>query len=292
VDYENYINQNTQKAPNVVGYEVVTPTLPFDELMKDYTKIRSWMRRTKCYTTYLCGLHMNISLQKYVSKTDANTGEMQETTIKNLNMFKFLLLSGDENIAREYGRQANGATPSLLNVARNEILRNPSKKAEALEKLEKDLLTAIDKMFFGQNTLGPMTGQYRKSIVAKPNIHNIKYLECRSPGYMYLDKSVEDIERTLLTYIVALYASCHANEYRKIFKERLRIFIETAANTRRANSPSAAYSPSPNAQRSPDPFSVPEVSNKMDQGILDCLVSMMCGEMNSMQAGIKLDHII
>lgn len=187
-----------------VGLEFVTPPLPVNDLFRDLTKIKAWARQYRCYTNQTCGLHMNVSVKMPPGKS----------LNQKLNYVKLVLLMGDEAVLREYGREFNGMCKSAMQQLRNKARTNPALCTQILTQLRGDFYKKAGRMLHNGTT-------------TKYESVNVKqgYVEFRSPGGDYLSKSTEQLENTMLRFVVALDAACDTNKYRRLYRERLEELV-------------------------------------------------------------------
>ena len=187
-----------------VGIEFVTPPLPVNDLFRDLAKVKAWARQYRCYTNQTCGLHMNVSV-------DIPPGK---TLNQKLNYVKLVLLMGDEAVLREYGREFNGMCKSAMQQLRNKARTNPALCTEILTQLRADFYKKAGRILHNGTT-------------TKYESVNVKqgYVEFRSPGGDYLSKSTEQLENTMLRFVVALDAACDTNKYRRLYRERLEELV-------------------------------------------------------------------
>lgn len=178
-----------------LAVEIVGPPQSVTEALADYRKIRSWAIFRDHYTNSSTGLHINISIPGY-----------REDRIDYL---KLLLLSGDEHILKQFGRQHSSYASNALKRIKNNIeaIQDPTKSVAELKLNLDELAKKYTKQYMGQSHL---------SVVIKLN-----RIEVRSPGGNWLKFDPDIIENTVYRYIVALDAAMNPAKYREDYLKKL-----------------------------------------------------------------------
>ena len=180
------------------GLEFVSPPLPLSELLSDLAKVKEWANRTGCYTNNSTGLHINVSVPGF--------------DINNLDYVKLALLLGDEHILEVFGRMGNSYCKSAMEVVKKRVKNNP----DAAENLLNQMRGHLDQMASKAIHTG-VTDKFT-SINTKSG-----YIEFRSPGGDWLNKLSEgdEIQHTLLRFVVALDAALKPDLYREEYLKKL-----------------------------------------------------------------------
>lgn len=178
-----------------LAVEIVGPPQSVTEALADYRKIRSWAILRDHYTNSSTGLHINISIPGY-----------REDRIDYL---KLLLLSGDEHILKQFGRQNSKYAQNALERIKDNIEDNqdPTKSVAELKLNLDELAKKYTKQYMGRAHL---------SVVIKLN-----RIEVRSPGGNWLKFDPDIIENTVYRYIVALDAAMNPAKYREDYLKKL-----------------------------------------------------------------------
>jgi hypothetical protein len=178
------------------GLEFVSPPLPIDEMLSDLNKVRAWANRTGCYTNDSTGLHINVSVP----------GFSQE----KLDFVKLAVLLGDERVLENFGRAGNTYAKSAMKIVKDNIRSNPGPAAALLTKMKANMDSLATKAIHSGTT-------------AKYTSINTKdgYVEFRSPGGDWLGDNFDQIEPTLLRFVVALDAAIDPEKYRQEYQKKL-----------------------------------------------------------------------
>jgi hypothetical protein len=180
------------------GLEFVSPPLPLSELLSDLAKVKEWANRTGCYTNNSTGLHINVSVPGF--------------DINNLDYVKLALLLGDEHILEVFGRMGNSYCKSAVEVVKKRVKNNPDAAEDLLNQM--------------RGHLGQMASKaIHTGVTDKYTSINTKsgYIEFRSPGGDWLNKlsEGEEIQHTLLRFVVALDAALKPDLYREEYLKKL-----------------------------------------------------------------------
>ena len=180
------------------GLEFISPPLPIAEMLSDLKKVKEWANLNNCYTNKSCGLHMNVSIPG-----------MQEN-LENLDYIKLVLLLGDNHVLQEFGRLGNAFAESSFKHVKAAVYDNPQIVDELLDQMKTKLSTLANKL------TKDFIHQKHVSVHAKQG-----YIEFRSPGGDWLDTPTEQLENTLLRFVVALDAAMDPEKYRQEYLKKL-----------------------------------------------------------------------
>ena len=176
------------------GLEFVSPPLPVDEMLSDLRKVIAWAKQRGCYTNESTGLHMNVSVPNF--------------SREKLDFVKLALFIGDEYILKQFDRIGNTYAKSAISLIKSAA--TPEKVQQVMARMKQDLDTAASKIIHSG-----ATSKYT-SINTKDG-----YIEFRSPGGDWLNVNMDQLETTLLRFVVgmdiALDENKHKQEYVKKF---------------------------------------------------------------------------
>jgi hypothetical protein len=176
------------------GLEFVSPPLPVDEMLSDLRKVINWAKGRGCYTNESTGLHMNVSVPNF--------------SREKLDFVKLALFIGDEYILKQFDRIGNTYAKSAISLIKSAA--TPDKVQQVMARMKQDLDTAASKIIHAG-----ATSKYT-SINTKDG-----YIEFRSPGGDWLNANIDQLETTLLRFVVgmdiALDENKHKQEYVKKF---------------------------------------------------------------------------
>ena len=178
------------------GLEFVSPPMPVAEMFSDLRQVFDWAQRQGAKTNKSTGLHINISVANYSQE--------------KLDYVKLALLLGDEYVLGQFGRLGNTYTKSALDIIRNKISADPQAVQTVLAKMKQGLDALATKVVHSG-----VTDKYT-SINTKDG-----YVEFRAPGGDYLSLDVDQIENTLLRFVIALDAALDPTKYRKEYLAKL-----------------------------------------------------------------------
>ena len=181
------------------GLEFISPPMPVDEMFKDMDKIVTWAENYGCYTNKSTGLHMNISVP------DMSTAK--------LDFVKLALLMGDEYVLEKFERMGNTYCKSAMKIVRDRVADRPEDAQSMLKQMKEHLDVLATKIIHSGET-----SKYT-SINTKDG-----YVEFRSPGGDWLSSYQEDknnIESTMLRFVVALDAAMNPEKYRQEYLKKL-----------------------------------------------------------------------
>ena len=187
------------------GLEFISHVMPVDELLNDLENIFTWASNIGAYTNESCGLHMNVS----IPNRDFN----------DLDYVKLALLLGDKYILDQFNRSTNTYAASAFKQIKNTIKDyEQTFNAQAI-------ISVLDKMKskFDQSAARTIHGLYTD----KYSSINIKHgggnwwIEFRSPGGDWLNKSIDELTATLLRFVVVLDAALDPSKYQNEYAKKL-----------------------------------------------------------------------
>jgi hypothetical protein len=180
------------------GIEFISPPLPVTEMLSDLRKVIDWAVSNNYETNESTGLHMNVSVKNYSKE--------------NLDYIKLALLLGDQHVLEVYGREANTYTKSSVQqMQRTKERASPEQMAKMFEEMRNGLSKLANKVLTAS-----ISGNKYVSINAKSS-----YVEFRSPGGDWLSININQLENTLLRFVVALDAACDPQKYKKEYLKKL-----------------------------------------------------------------------
>lgn len=183
------------------GLEFVSPPLPLTEMLGDLRKVIAWCKDRGNYTNDSTGLHMNVSIPGY--------------TLDKLDYVKLALFLGDEYVLKQFGRESNTYCKSALQKVRSNI--RPENREHVLNRLSSDLSSTASKVIHSG-----ITDKYT-SINTKDN-----YIEFRSPGGDWLNTDIDQLENTLLRFVVALSIAIDPNAHKQEYAKKLYKLLSPA----------------------------------------------------------------
>lgn len=178
------------------GLEFVSPPMPVSEMFSDLRQVFDWAQRQGAKTNKSTGLHINISVANYSQE--------------KLDYVKLALLLGDEYVLNQFGRLGNTYTRSALDIIRKKISASPEAVQSVLTKMKQGLDAIATRLIHSG-----VTDKYT-SINTKDG-----YVEFRAPGGDYLSLNLDQIENTLLRFVIALDAALDPTKYRKEYLAKL-----------------------------------------------------------------------
>jgi hypothetical protein len=183
------------KTPDDGGLEFISPPFPVDQMLSDLNKVVAWAKQTGCYTNNSTGLHINISIPGFGQQLD---------------FVKLAVLLGDEQVLENFGRAGNRYAESAIKIVKDNIRSRPESAAALLTKMKSNMDSLASKAIH--------TGKTNKftSINTKTG-----YVEFRSPGGDWLDDNFDQIEPTLLRFVVAMDAAVDPEKYRQEYQKKL-----------------------------------------------------------------------
>ena len=183
---------------NDAGLEFVSPPLPIDDMISDLNKVKAWADQRGCYTSAAAktGLHINVSVPGFDND--------------KLDYVKLTLLLGDEYVLNQFGRLGNSYAASAMGIIKERIAQRPEDAAAMLQKMKTGLGELATKVIHSGST------SKFTSINTKTG-----YIEFRSPGGDWLDSNFDQIETTLMRFVVALDAAMDPEKYRDEYLKKL-----------------------------------------------------------------------
>ena len=180
------------------GLEFVSPPLPIDDMISDLNKVKAWADQRGCYTSKAAktGLHINVSVPGFDND--------------KLDYVKLTLLLGDEYVLNQFGRLGNSYAASAMGIIKERIAQRPEDAAAMLQKMKTGLGELATKVIHSGST------SKFTSINTKTG-----YIEFRSPGGDWLDSNFDQIETTLMRFVVALDAAMDPAKYLQEYQQKL-----------------------------------------------------------------------
>ena len=180
------------------GLEFVSPPLPIDDMISDLNKVKAWADQRGCYTSKAAktGLHINVSVPGFDND--------------KLDYVKLAMLLGDEYVLNQFGRLGNSYANSAMGIIKERIAQRPEDAAAMLQKMKSGMGELATKVIHS-GTTSKFT-----SINTKTG-----YIEFRSPGGDWLDSNFDQIETTLMRFVVALDAAMDPAKYLQEYQQKL-----------------------------------------------------------------------
>jgi hypothetical protein len=178
------------------GLEFVSPALEINEALKQMQQVLEFIREYG-YTNTSTGLHINISVPDF--STD------------NLDYVKLAIFLGDKHVLEQFDRLSNHYCDGAYKKIGNKIQQMKGSEVKAvMDKMKEGLTLAASKIIH--------TGYTSKytSINTKEG-----YIEFRSPGGDYLNKTKEELVNTALRMALALRIATDPEMYKKEYQKRL-----------------------------------------------------------------------
>jgi hypothetical protein len=189
------------------GLEFVSPPLSIPEMIKDLNKVINWCKAGHAYTNDSTGLHMNISVPNY--------------NFDNLDFIKLALLMGDDHVSESFGRLGTYYAKSALGIIKRNIQNKPESAKQLLDQMKTHLNAAASKAVHSGTT-------------DKFTSINVKdgRVEFRSPGGDWVSNFDNDeVENTLLRFVVALDAACDPSKYKEEYAKKLYKLLAPAGSS-------------------------------------------------------------
>ena len=191
------------------GLEFISPPLPLGEMLNDLEKTIAWAKSIGCYTNKSTGLHMNISV--------AGLGQ----GLENLDFVKLILLLGDEHILKQFDRLGNYYAKSSMEKLKKSVYSKQQVQRKDIEEFLNFMRFRLQDM---ASRLISSSAAWRDkyfSVHAKEG-----YIEFRSPGGDWLNFDIDQLESTLLRFVVALDAAMDPEKYRREYLKKLYKLLE------------------------------------------------------------------
>ena len=200
---------------NEVGIEIISPPLPLDELITEIENVKKWAKNYHAYTNDSCGLHTNISI--------ANT------YLEDLDIVKLTLFLGDEYLLKQFKRELNEHAVSVISkIKRTLRIAGPEK----IKKIEDSMRTSFDRKTSKLLTDGTQLNKYSSINVHKANEW---YIEFRSPGGDWLNKSIDELTQTIYRCAVAMDAALDEKKYQEEYAKKLYKLLDSIKSPKEAS---------------------------------------------------------
>ena len=190
------------------GLELVSPPMPLNQAFEYLDKVFDWAKTRGCITDDSTGFHMGISIP--------------DQTRENVDHLKFTLFLGDEYVLKQFGRESNSYTKSMMKQIAQKVqnLEAGSGKMDA-ESILKTFKAGLDSSAakFVKTSLTTTHDRY-VTVNIKDN-----YIEVRSAGGDYLDYGVEKIKNTLMRYVRAMGAAADPEAEKQEYAKKLYKFL-------------------------------------------------------------------
>jgi len=178
------------------GLEFVSPALEINEALKQMQQVLEFIREHG-YTNSSTGLHVNISVPDY--------------NVDKLDYVKLAIFLGDKHVLEQFDRLSNHYCDGAYKKIGNKVQQMKGDELKAvMNKMKEGLTLAASKIIH--------TGYTSKytSINTKEG-----YIEFRSPGGDYLNKTKEELVNTALRMALALRIATDPEMYKKEYQKRL-----------------------------------------------------------------------
>jgi hypothetical protein len=178
------------------GLEFVSPALEINEALKQMQQVLEFIREHG-YTNSSTGLHINISVPDY--------------NVDKLDYVKLAIFLGDKHVLEQFDRLSNHYCDGAYKKIGNKVQQMKGDELKAvMNKMKEGLTLAASKIIH--------TGYTSKytSINTKEG-----YIEFRSPGGDYLNKTKEELVNTALRMALALRIATDPEMYKKEYQKRL-----------------------------------------------------------------------
>jgi hypothetical protein len=195
------------------GLELVSPPMPLNQAFEYLDKVFAWAKTRGCITDDSTGFHMGISIP--------------DQTRENVDHLKFTLFLGDEYVLKQFGRESNSYTKSMMQEIAKRV-KNLSAET-GFDGSDKMTPESILKTF--KAGLDSTAAKFVKTSLTTTRDRyvtvNIKdnYIEVRSAGGDYLDYGVEKIKNTLMRYVRAMGAAADPEAEKQEYAKKLYKFL-------------------------------------------------------------------
>ena len=182
--------------------EVITPPLPLPVALNLLRQVIAWAKKYGGYSNDSTGLHVNMSIR---GKED-------------IDYVKLMLMIGDQHVLDEFGRLGNryamSAVKKLQQSARYKGLVEQQEQTDPEKMLD---LMRQGMTEFAAQILQSDVGQGKyTSVHIKPG-----YVEFRSPGGEYLDRSLDELNNTVLRFARGMAAAADPQDAREEYAKKL-----------------------------------------------------------------------
>ena len=192
------------------GLELVSPPMPLNQAFEYLDKVFAWAKTRGCITDDSTGFHMGISIP--------------DQTRENVDHLKFTLFLGDEYVLKQFGRESNSYTKSMMQEIAKKVRNlgagtgSGKMTPESILKTFKAGLDSTAAKFIKTS----LTTTHDRYVTV-----NIKdnYIEVRSAGGDYLDYGVEKIKNTLMRYVRAMGAAADPEAEKQEYAKKLYKFL-------------------------------------------------------------------
>jgi hypothetical protein len=195
-----------------MGVEIVSPPIPFNNMMEQLEDVLSWIRNRDGYTNESTGLHINLSIPG-----------------KEIDYVKLVLFSGDEKVLSDFDRLSNQFCAAAIKKVRNKATDITGSDEYSASKINMmlALLKQANYKAASQAIMKSNEGKY-----VSINFHTYEqYVEFRSMGGDYVDRWPE-IRNNVLRFAQALSIACDPEAYKKEYANKLyKLLTSATANT-------------------------------------------------------------
>ena len=200
-----------------MAVEIVSPPMPLEECLKKMEDFFAWAESEGAYANSSTGFHMGVSLPHRGGSVD---------------YLKLALFLGDEQVLRDFGRQANTFCEAAMKKIRNRVKDN-SRIGDAMDLMRGNLIELAHRSLdisnhgFGKYTsINPQGGRAS----ADPSQRkDPKYIEFRSAGGPNYFKDIDKLKNTLLRYAQAMAVAGNPAAYRNEYAKKLYKLIAPAS---------------------------------------------------------------
>lgn len=182
--------------------EVITPPLPLKQSLDLLKTLIAWAKKYGGYSNDSTGLHVNMSIRG----------------AEDIDYVKLMLMIGDQHVLDQFGRLGNhyamSAVKKLQQSARYKGLVEQQEQTvpEKMLDLMRQGMTKLAAQIL-QSDVGQ--GKYT-SVHIKPG-----YVEFRSPGGEYLDRSLDELNSTVLRFARGMAAAADPEDAREEYAKKL-----------------------------------------------------------------------
>jgi hypothetical protein len=189
------------------GLELVSPPMPLAQCLEYLDKVFAWADGRGCTTNSSTGFHMGISIP--------------DQSRENVDHLKFTLFLGDEYVLKQFGRESNSYTKSMVQQMTQKLKNlgagSGRMDAESMLRTFKDGLNSSAAKFVKTS----LTTTHDRYVTV--NIKD-KYIEVRSAGGDYLG-DVDKIKNTLLRYVRAMALAADPEAEKQEYAKKLYKFM-------------------------------------------------------------------
>lgn len=196
-----------------IGFELITPPMPLEQLISKFHKILDWLKKNQCYTNHSTGLHINVSLPNL-------------HTI-DIDYVKLALLSGDQYVLDLFNRNGNQYAINFLNKI----------KISIENMLPSEIQTMTDKFKKGLNKIAnnaitlPLNLDTSNRYLSINIRHSKNYIEFRSPGGDWSSTNIETLINIIRRYVIAMDAAGDPEKFKyEYFKKLYSLIHQTRAS--------------------------------------------------------------